>query len=358
MNDYHFENLVFEGGGVKGIAYVGALGVLKEKSILQNIKRFGGTSAGAITALLLALEYTTEEIGDILGTLDFKNFLDSSWGLVRNTKRLISEFGWYKGDFFYDWIGDKIERKLGRPSATFNALRVVGKPHLYICGTNLSTGFTEVFSPVHTPRMRIADAVRISMSIPLFFRSVINGARGDNFVDGGVQRNYPIKLFDRLKYIDDENRGQINHGYDRKTEYYDRENARFLAKHPNSSPYVYNKATLGFRLEEREKIVMFRDGAAAPTRKITDFFDYCGALFRAFMKIQANRHLHGDDWQRTIYIDTLGVKTTDFDISDAKKLALVQSGRQYTEEYFEWFDDLDNDPAINHPENTSHTYHK
>ena len=45
---YHFSNLVFEGGGVKGIAYAGALEELENKGILQNIRRVGGTSTGAI----------------------------------------------------------------------------------------------------------------------------------------------------------------------------------------------------------------------------------------------------------------------------------------------------------------------
>ena len=49
---YHFKNLVFEGGGVKGIAYIGAMQVLKDKGILPAIERVGGTSAGAINATL------------------------------------------------------------------------------------------------------------------------------------------------------------------------------------------------------------------------------------------------------------------------------------------------------------------
>lgn len=55
---YKFRNLVFEGGGVKGIAYVGALGVLEERKITLNIERIGGTSAGAINAILLGLGFT------------------------------------------------------------------------------------------------------------------------------------------------------------------------------------------------------------------------------------------------------------------------------------------------------------
>lgn len=52
---YPFRNLVFEGGGVKGSAYIGAIRALNEEGILPEIQRFGGTSAGAITALLLGL---------------------------------------------------------------------------------------------------------------------------------------------------------------------------------------------------------------------------------------------------------------------------------------------------------------
>jgi len=51
---YHFRNLVFEGGGVKGIAYIGALEVLDKKGIMSDIQRFGGTSAGAINTVVLA----------------------------------------------------------------------------------------------------------------------------------------------------------------------------------------------------------------------------------------------------------------------------------------------------------------
>ena len=52
--------------------------------------------------------------------------------------------------------------------------------------------------------------------------------------------------------------------------------------------------------------------------------------------------MHSDDWQRTIYIDTLGVGTTDFDLKDSQKKALVESGKTNTKKYFEWYDDVRN----------------
>ena len=106
---YHFKNLVFEGGGVKGIAYVGALEVLDKEGILKNIKRVAGTSAGAMVAVLVGLNYTTTEISEILWDLNFKNFLDDNFGMVRDIDRLINEYGWYKGDFFRDKMAEFIE---------------------------------------------------------------------------------------------------------------------------------------------------------------------------------------------------------------------------------------------------------
>ena len=71
---YNFKNLVFEGGGVKGIAYGGALDALNAMNALQGIERVAGTSAGAITATLLALGYTSSEVSDIISTTKIKNY--------------------------------------------------------------------------------------------------------------------------------------------------------------------------------------------------------------------------------------------------------------------------------------------
>lgn len=340
---YHFRNLVFEGGGVKGIAYIGAMRVLEEKGIVPDIQRVGGTSAGAINATLIALGFTNAEQRDILWKLDFKNFMDDTWGVVRDIQRLIDEFGWYKGDFFHDWISGHIKKKLGDPNATFQDLKDAKKPDLFVYGTNLSTHFGEVFSIEHTPTMCIADAVRISMSIPLFFAAIRN-AQNDVYVDGGVLLNYPIKLFDREKYITPENRLSMAF----KTEYYNEENKRFLEKHRSSSPYVYNKETLGFRLDSGKEIAVFRYGAEPQHDSINDLFDYSKALITTIMGCQDNIHLHSDDWQRTIYVNTLGVATTDFGLSNETKKKLEDSGEKGAAAYFTWFDDIKNKP-INRP---------
>lgn len=66
-----FRNLVFEGGGVKGIAYVGAMEILQQRGQLDHILRVGGTSAGAINALIYAPGYTIRKQHQILDSTDF-----------------------------------------------------------------------------------------------------------------------------------------------------------------------------------------------------------------------------------------------------------------------------------------------
>ncbi|WP_456295153.1 patatin-like phospholipase family protein [Vibrio sp. AK197] len=331
--NYHFKNLVFEGGGVKGIAYLGALKVLNEKNILENIQRVGGTSAGAINAVLVGLGYSEKETEAILWNLDFNNFMDDSWGISRDTQRLLNEFGWYKGDFFRHWIAQLIKAKTGNTESTFADIEALkqakGFKSMYFMGTNLSTSFSEVFSAEHTPRICVADAARISMSIPLFFASK-RSMRGDVYVDGGVLDNYPIKLFDRKKYLENQNYVEPS--------YYKKVNKQVKAIARPISEYVYNKETLGFRLDSKEEISVFRDHAAPTSQRIDSFFDYTWALINTFMEAQQNSHLHSDDWARTVYIDTLGVNTTEFDLSEQKKLALVSSGLEGANDYFNWYD--------------------
>lgn len=338
---YNFTNLIFEGGGVKGIAYVGAMEELARKGILPRITRVGGTSAGAINAVLLGLGYTQPETKKILWDLNFKKFMDDDWGLARDTKRLISEYGWYKGDFFRAWIGNIIKNKTGNANSTFADIeaqkKTKGFRSMYFMVTNLATGFSEVMSAEKTAKVPVADAVRMSMSIPFFFAAVKRPPHV--YADGGILDNYPVKLFDREKYLSTPGGG-------RKTEYYDAVNKPFLNRFKASSPYIYNKETLGFRLDSRQEIAMFRDSAEPVTRPVNDFFDFIVSVVTTMLNCQEVAHLHSDDWQRTIYIDTLGVGTTEFDISDKKKNELLESGRKGVRDYFAWYDDK-NTAAVN-----------
>jgi NTE family protein len=339
---YPFKNLVFEGGGVRGLAYVGAMEVLEKKGVMKNIQRVGGTSVGAINATMVALGYSQSEQRDKLWKLDFNNFEDHSWCLVSNLRRVWQRYGWNKGDAFLKWIEAIVANKLGNPKATFKDLKYKGKRELYVYGTNLCTHYGEVFSAEHTPNKSIAEAVRISMSIPLFFTAVRN-PNDDVYVDGGCLNNYPIKLFDREKYIAPDKLKKMG----LRPEYYNKINEKFLKEHPDRSPYIYNKETLGFRLDTKEEIAAFRYNEMH-THEIKKFTAYVKELVATMLEIQNNIHLHSDDWQRTIYVDTLEYQTTQFNLTDADKEKLVQQGRDGTNEYFKWFD-TSKEKVVNRP---------
>src|SRR6266849_5971729 len=74
-----YKNLVMEGAGIRGFAYVGAFEVLDSLGILKNIDRVGGTSAGAIQAALLAVGYSPDEIIHLAYNTPLKNFNDGGW---------------------------------------------------------------------------------------------------------------------------------------------------------------------------------------------------------------------------------------------------------------------------------------
>jgi len=314
-NKYIFKNLVFEGGGVKGTAYGGAIYILENKNIIKNIKRVAGTSAGAITATLIALNFNSKEIEKIL-KVDFKKFKDDSFFKTRNIIRLVKEYGWFKGDEFERWFSLIIKEKFGK-DLTFKDLYEMSKTQntkeLYIIGTNVNIGKEIIFSNETTPDMPIIKAVRISMSVPLFFKAV--NYSGDLYVDGGIYYNYPVNIFDKKEYVE----------------------------FPNSILKIqgnkfYNKETLGFRVDTPEEILEQKFKRLSTKKKISSFKEYLIALMGGFLDLANKRHLSEFDWHRTVYINALGVSTTEFDISESLKNNLIEQGKKDTEDYFKWFD--------------------
>ena len=78
----------------------------------QNI---AGTSAGAITAALLAAGHTAAELREIIISLDYRQFHDRAWEdkvpLVERSLSLLLDLGLYEGDRFLEWIRAQLEAK-------------------------------------------------------------------------------------------------------------------------------------------------------------------------------------------------------------------------------------------------------
>jgi len=347
-------NLVFEGGGVKGIAYVGALEKLAEEELLSEIENVGGTSAGAITALMVGLGYTPEEIRKSMMDLNFSYFLESCRLPVKNVTdfsswkdyfgnkwfiawiwifilflRLYRNYGLCEGINVREWLSEAIKSKTGLENPTFKELYSSDSGEnlrkMYFIGSNLSEGTSEVYSLEDTEDMRVIDAVRISMSFPLAFAPVEKkGAR----VDGGIVRNYPIKLFDRVRYL--------RYGTDLKEniEIYDERNEKERIEEEENK-WFFNEESLGFRLDSEEEIEWFTRNKKPEPTEIENVWEFLLRFINTVLSVQQSYHRRSEDWKRTAYIDTLGIKTLDFDLDKTSKLDLIEEGRKGVEDWLE-----------------------
>ncbi|XP_033762792.1 uncharacterized protein LOC117344229 isoform X2 [Pecten maximus] len=199
-HEYPFENLVFEGGGNKGLAYCGAVRVLEEIGAFSKIKRLSGASAGAMTAALLAVGYNSYEIEEFLSQDLSHYFLDASFGYFSLLPNLVRGYGWNPGNRIYEWFGTVIKKKTNDPDITFGELYRDKRFNKELCVvvTNLNHMSEEYCHPKTTPDMPIRLAVRMSMSIPGMFQATQYTVNGETnlYVDGGVLCNYPVHCFD------------------------------------------------------------------------------------------------------------------------------------------------------------------
>jgi NTE family protein len=290
---------------------VGALQVLQAQDLLRHVRSVAGTSAGAITAALVAVGATAEEMQAILGSTDFASFMDGKGGFVGDAVRLVEGYGVHKGEEFQKWcrqqLGNITARVTGTamPDITFAQLSALAAQdtrfcNLYVVATNLTRQVPEVFSAETYPDVTLWQAVRMSMSIPLFFEAF--HFNGDVYVDGGVSWNYPIDLFDGLI----------------------RQPA--IGRPSVSVDVGVCAETLGFSLGTQEQIRRLEKDGMPLSVSISDLKSYAKALFSFMLSASNQLHLDPDSILRTVFIDNANVATTDFTLSDELKQKLVDNG--------------------------------
>jgi NTE family protein len=312
--DCDIENLVFEGAGIRGIAYAGVIEELEKHDKLENVKKVGGTSAGAITALLVSLGYSSKEIADIISSTKFRKFNDGRFMFIGGLLRMKNLFGWYRGDRFSEWTAKIIENKTGNSEITFEELSTRGYKDLYITATCLNQQKLIILSKENYPRMKVRDAVRISMSIPLYFKAVFIDSTGTAFrkpgkrknldimVDGGIVGNFPIFMFDKTDSINKEHR-------------------------------IPNYKTVGVRIDSDLQIHSDTLSRELIPMEIHNFNDYVSALYIFTIENLNRNELTDDDWSRTISVSSVGISPRIMKLSNEQKEKLIKSGRDFTSGY-------------------------
>lgn len=183
-------NIVFSGGGVRCLAYMGVLKYFEHEDLKKGVQTIVGTSGGALFALVFILNYTFVELQHLALHLDLNSLQDIS---SENLFKFFSNYGLDSGHKLDRFIDLLIEKKLGKKQVTFLELYKLYNIKLIINGTCVNTRTVEYFNHITTPNMLVNTAIRISCSIPIMFNSVNIGDKV--YVDGGIVDNYPMDIF-------------------------------------------------------------------------------------------------------------------------------------------------------------------
>jgi NTE family protein len=189
-------DLVLEGGGVKGLGLVGAVLHLMREG--YTFPRVAGTSAGSIVAAFLAAGATADELAAIMDRLDYSRVPDRS-GIpgVSESLGLLRRSGTHPGQYIHGFVRDELERLGVRTFADLKRRTLVVTATDITRGRLLRLPWDYESLGLDPDEQPVADAVRASISIPLFFEPVQLADR--TLVDGGVLSNFPIAMFDRPK---------------------------------------------------------------------------------------------------------------------------------------------------------------
>ncbi|KGX90892.1 hypothetical protein N781_05860 [Pontibacillus halophilus JSM 076056 = DSM 19796] len=280
---------VFSGGGVKGIAFIGAIEEIESRG--YTFKRVAGTSAGAIIAAFLAAGYRSKDISELFYELNLKKLLDPPalgyW--IPFTKWLYwyYEMGLFKGKKLEKWIYDVLAKKgvytfQDLPEGTLKMIAAdltLGK--LVVIPDDL-----EELYGISPKEFTIARAVRMSAGLPYFFipARIVNKHTTVKsiMVDGGLLSNFPIWLF--------------------------------------TSPD-----------EKRTRPIVGMKLSASPQkikpRAIKNAKHMVHALFATMKQAHDARYITKAEAADILFIPVQKVDTTDFDLNEETKDELIQLGR-------------------------------
>ncbi len=293
---------VFEGGGIKGLGISGALEVAEKYYRWENV---AGTSAGSIIGALVAAGYSAKEIKELMMEVDYRKFKDPfpfrEVPLAGPIYCFMAKLGLFQGKYIEQWMTEKLAAKgihtfgdLVYPKARDDRYRY----RLQVVTSDISRGRMVImprdlkYYGINPDEFPVAKAVRMSCAIPVFFAPVTLQYRNEGvertsyFVDGGVLSNFPLWLFE------------------------------------DKMPRI---PTIGFRLVGPD---------AGKPHDASGPISFLSSLVLTMMEAHDARFLEEKSLAATISIPTLGIGTTDFDISKDKMVALYQSGRDAAEDFF------------------------
>ena len=363
-------DLVFEGGGAKGMVFVGAMQTFE--ALGHTPGRLLGTSAGAITAALLAAGYSSAEMlaalaerkgdhsvfaefmsapemldkGDVkssaIRTLlrnvnipflpdNFEEKLDdwlAEWLVaqpnLRNVFSFIERGGWYSAENFLSWLRNKLDSGTFKGQQRhFSQLTLAQfyqqtQVDLSLVGSDTTAGQMLVLNHRTAPDLPLVWAVRMSMSIPLLWQEVVwepgwgkymgQEMQGHAIVDGGLLSNFPLELF-------------VSSNKNVTALMGPKVSERVLGMLIDESLPVETGA-----IETRQEQA-FSIGQLATARRISNLVN---TTLSARDKMVIDAFV-----DRVVRLPAQGYGTTEFNMDDAKRNRLVKAGQDVLQAYFD-----------------------
>jgi NTE family protein len=309
---------VFRGGGVKGVALAGALLGFAEhpEKPVTAWKNVAGASAGAVIASYLALGHTAKQMEELLCDMPYGSFQDFPGGLkvLGGGYNLVRRRGLARGRAFRDWFSGVLEHKtfaeVKEEQGDDYRLRLIAvdvtNRDLLVLPKDLRRyrlpGSREAIDP---DEFEIADAARMSMSIPYFFEPVElicdRTERPSLIVDGGTLSNFPVWLFD----VDPRKEGR-------------------LPQRPTFGFTLVDGKGVGSGLKRLLKVMPW------PLR-------FGAEIFETAQQAWDRRFVSHSTRVRTVEVSAGDVGTTDFALEDEKKQQLLANGRSAARAFLDQF---------------------
>lgn len=295
----------FEGGGILGYVYAGAIIRLYELGGLNSISHAVGSSVGSIASIALACEATPYYIKKKILGMNLLRFEDGG-NIFSRFFRLIFRYGSHKGKEIEKFVGEILEDLTGNKDLTFSQAYERFGTHLTV--TYLSTRYkkTKYADHITTPDLKIKEVARWSSTIPLFFQASrrYNKHRDllDTISDGGIADNYPIHIL----------------------------------KDQGCDPIKI----LGFKLFNTGENKYDQPDQNKDYGNPKNVIQYVLRLVEILREQALRYHVHKEDWKLTCKIDVGEYQTTDFDISEEGKLWLYNSGVKAVDDHLAEIEDL------------------
>lgn len=292
LDDALYENHVYEGGGVHGLAYIGVIRALEERDgELSKLRRVGGTSIGALVAALLACALTSADMERELGRLT-KHTVFGSPSLCRLLVNVVRRFGVYDMSLgMRAFLADLMSRYMDNADITFQQLEVATGRELHVTVFNSTRMRSETISPLSHPNVKVVDALVAAISVQaMFVPLLIPGVSAtDLYSDGGLTNNMPLALFD------DDDAGP-------------------------------NRKTLGIRSVASTSLLFASDIAYVPPPP-RNIVEYLSNLASLLLEAGQQRYERPRDAERTLFLKMpADIGSFDFDVSAIDRTRLILLG--------------------------------